>query len=149
MKRLLLTCGLALLPITSQAAWFCGEEPTEFAQNRVANALSGHRVDSNEITYGRNMGGYAMVCQMDKDGTQICQAEPLSPPSAEDYTARVDDYEARINALDQWATTQEDGCLSDAYHSIAGAHRKIIAKDRRAIEFMKTPAPDLTPKGGS
>lgn len=149
MKRLIVLTGLVLAPVAAQAAWFCGEEPTEFAQNRVSSALSGRRVDPNDITYGRYMGAYAMVCQTDKDGGQICHSEPMSPPTPEDYSARVDDYEARINTLDRWAGTQEDGCLSDAYHSIAGAHRKIIAKDRRAIEFMRTPAPDVTPKGGS
>lgn len=148
MKRIALVAGLALMPLTAQAAWFCGEEPTEYARNRVASALSGHRIDSDDITFGRSER-YATVCKADKDAGLLCSTQPIAPPTPEDESAKVDDYESRVTVLDGWADTIEDGCLKDAYHTIAAAHKKIIAKDRRAIEFMKTPAPVTVVKSGS
>lgn len=144
MKRFVLICGVALVPMCAQAAWFCGEEDSEFALNRAARHMAGHYVDSDDITRGRaEPQNMTIIC----DSNNVCHSETRTstPEAARDFwVGRVDDFEKTNQTLDDWASGLDDGCLRDAYHKWTEYYRRAIAKDRRAIEFMRSPEP-MTP----
>lgn len=137
-RAIALALLVAVSPITAQAAWFCGDEPSKFARWRTESTLNDVEIRAQSIVAGS--GSFVVLCVEDNQlSDRSCTIQ--RDPDQTDWKARVDAYKAKVDDMMIWAESLQDGCLRDAYKGALKIHQKQIEEDYRAIEFMKGPQP--------